>query len=317
MITLTQLQYLVAVEKHRHFGQAARACLVSQPSLSMQIQKVEDLLGFPVFDRNRKPVLPTQRGRRVIEQARRVLFEEQKLLDIAREDVGVVSGEFRLGVIPTLAPYLLPVFVESFSTQFSKVNLKIDELKTETILEQLERDELDGGLVVTPLDVPSLKELEIFDESLFVYASKNHDLLKKESVRAGDLSREDLWLLADGHCFRSQVLALCSSKSTGVFSNVQFQGGDLETLRNLIRKSAGYTIVPELFVDSLPSEERKAHVRPILHPTPVRRVSLVSRRSLWKSEILEALESTIKDELPKKYVLERPGRERLIKLNLG
>src|SRR5947207_2616058 len=112
MISLTQMQYLVAVEKLRHFGQAARACSVSQPSLSMQIQKVEELLGFPIFDRNRKPVLPTDRGRRVIEQARKVLFEEQKFLDIAKEDVGVVSGEFRLGVIPTLAPYLLPIFVE-------------------------------------------------------------------------------------------------------------------------------------------------------------------------------------------------------------
>jgi LysR family transcriptional regulator, hydrogen peroxide-inducible genes activator len=300
MPTLTQLQYLLAVDEFRHFGQAARACFVSQPSLSMQIQKVEEEIGFAIFDREKKPILATPRGARFLEQARRVLAENQKLLDVAKEDLAGISGEFRLGIIPTLAPYLLPRFIHKFSVDYPRVHLQIEQMKTDSILDALEGDRLDAGLLATPLSDARVLERPLFYEAFSLYLAPDHPWTSRKRIRQEELETKDLWLLGEGHCLRSQVVRVCGSAKGGggVFPNVHFEGGDIETLRNLIRKSRGYTIVPELFVDSISDAEKRASVRPFEKPVPAREISLVYRRSQWKTEILKVIENAILDQLP-------------------
>ncbi|MGE0171298.1 MAG: hydrogen peroxide-inducible genes activator [Oligoflexales bacterium] len=300
MTTITQLEYIVAVERLRHFGKAAKACHVSQPTLSMQIQKMEEDLGVVIFDRDKKPVLPTEKGAVIIEQSKAVLREYSKLLEIGKTEAGVVRGTFRLGVIPTLAPYLLPLFVQKFSLALPRVDLIIDEMKTEDIIKSLRDDQIDGGLLVTPLHEKGLKERVLFYEPFYVYASTDHQLNSKSKIVESDLDSNDIWLLKDGHCFRDQVINYCSLRREqhSAVTNIKFEGGNFETLRNLIRAGRGYTLFPHLFVSSLSASEKEKHVRGFKQPVPIREVSLVHRRDQWKTDILDALKDTIVQSLP-------------------
>lgn len=302
MPSLTQLHYIVTVEKLRHFGKAATTCNVSQPSLSQQIQKVEDELGIIIFDRLKKPVIPTDKGKRFIEQAKVILKENQKLMDLTKQVGNEVSGNFRLGIIPTLAPYLLPHFIEPFSKAYPKVNLRIDELKTETIIQQLNDDNLDGAILAAPLHENGIHETVLFFEPFYLYVSKEHPLVTQKKINEDDLDGSEMWLLQDGHCLRNQVVKICSIKNEkGVYRNIRFEGGNLETLRYLVKKTRGYTLIPQLFVDTLSEKEKHDHVREFVAPAPSREVALVYRRDQWKSDILNAIESTIADNIPKHF----------------
>jgi len=299
MPSLTQLEYIVAVEKLRHFGRAADECHVTQPTLSMQIQKAEEEIGYPLFDRLKKPVVPTTKGQKFITQAKVLLHEHRKLIDLSRNQSGELAEDFRLAVIPTIAPYLLPLFIQSFSAAYPKVHLTIDELKTETILQRLKEDALDAAILATPLHEPGLRERPLYYEPFSLYVSKSHALNARKRIREDDLSIEDMWLLEDGHCFRQQIVRWCSLKTRdGVFTNVRFEGGNIDTLRQLVRKSRGYTLVPSLFVDTLSESERREFVREFEKPQPAREVSLVYRRDQWKADVLKALEDTILANVP-------------------
>ena len=299
MPSLTQIEYIVAVDKHKHFGKAADDCHVTQPTLSMQIQKVEEEIGYPLFDRLKKPVVATAKGQRFISQAKVLLFEHHKLMDLSRQQGTEMSGDLRLGVIPTIAPYLLPLFLESFSKQFPKIQLVVDELKTESIISMLKDDQLDAGILATPLHEAGLKERPLYYEPFYLYVSKSHPLNARKRIKESDLDGNEMWLLADGHCFRQQIVRYCSLKNNeGVFPNVQFEGGNLDTLRNIIRKSKGYTLVPALFVESLSEAEKRDFVRPFESPVPTREVSLIYRRDQWKSDILNALSESVAKKLP-------------------
>lgn len=303
MPTLTQLEYIIAVDKHRHFGRAARACHISQPTLSMQIHKVEDDLGITIFDRLKKPIVPTSRGREFIEQAKVLLREHEKLLEVSRSGKTELSGEFRLGVIPTIAPYLVPRFIASFSKRYPKVTLKIEELRTSSIIEALRQDQIDAGILATPLHETGLKERPLYYEPFHLYVQKDHPLAKRTKIREEDLDGSEMWLLQDGHCFRTQVVRFCSltapgARESGAIRNVRFEGGSLETLRQLIRNSRGYTLVPHLFATELPADERRASLRPFEAPVPTREVSLVFRADQWRSGHLEALEKVVVQSVP-------------------
>ncbi len=300
MPSLTQLEYIVAVEKMRHFGKAANACHITQPTLSMQIQKVEEEIGYPLFDRLKKPVMPTAKGQKFIHQAKVLLHEHLKLMDLSKSQGGEISGELHLGVIPTVAPYLLPLFLESFSQKFPKVQLLVDEMKTSDILTGLRDDTVDAGILATPLHESGLRERPLYYEPFSLYVSKQNPLNTRKRIKEDDISGKDMWLLADGHCFRTQIMRYCSlEEKDGVFPNVHFAGGNLDTLRNLIRKSKGYTLVPALFVDTLPEAERRDYIRDFEKPVPSREISLIYRRDQWKSDVLQALEATIRERLPK------------------
>lgn len=305
MPSITQLRYLVSIHKTKHFGRAAKECHVSQPSLSAQIQKLEEQLGFIIFDRSKSPVLTTVKGQQVIAQAKIVLAEHKKLEGFANEP-GEVAGPFHLGVIPTLSPYVVPRFIESFANQHPLVELTISELQTSQIIEALYEDKLDGGLLVTPLNNEKLKERVLFHEPFYLF-TYNDQLLKKGHVKEGDLDPGLAWLLDEGHCLRNQTLRICSRRTRQkVLPNITFASGSLDTLINMTRRSTGYTLLPYLASEQLSPLERANNIRPFSKPVPSREVSLVHRRTYLKEKILEALEKNITDNTPKELKSLKP-----------
>jgi LysR family hydrogen peroxide-inducible transcriptional activator len=301
MISITQLEYIIAVDREKHFGKAAEACHVSQPSLSAQIQKMEEDLGVIIFDRSKKPIIATDVGLDIVAQAKLVLREHKKIAALATQGSREPKGEFILAVIPTLAPYLIPLFIGEFSRRFPKVHLKISEYKTEDIIKLLVNDEIDAGLLVTPLRDERILERHLFYEPFYAYVSNGHPLSKRQILTESDLDTENLWLLEEGHCFREQVLKVCSlDKSASVLPNVEFTSGNLETLKNLIKKNSGYTLLPELAVTELPADEYQQYIKKFKKPVPTREVSLVHSRSFLKETIIQALEEVILKNLPDK-----------------
>jgi LysR family hydrogen peroxide-inducible transcriptional activator len=298
MISLTQLEYVLAVDRHRNFGKAAKASHVSQPTLSMQLKKLEDDLGFPVFDRTKKPVLPTEGGLAVIAQARKVIDEWKRLSLLGKADGTELTGELRIAAIPTLAPYWIPLFLEAFSKRYPKVKLRIEELQTSQILAALDRDEVDAGLLVTPVENRTLQEEPIFYEPFHLWVRDDHPLAGKARIAEGDLDGCDMWLLNEGHCFRNQMLQICSlSKKKTMLRNVTFESGNLETLKRLVERAGGYTLVPQL---ALPDKAPKGiSIKPFRKPFPSREVSLVYRRLQWKAPLIQALKQVLVDTAPK------------------
>lgn len=298
MPSITQLEYLLAVDKHRHFGRAAKECHVSQPSLSAQIQKLEEDLQTIVFDRSKKPILPTIGGQRILDQARVIIREHKRLYDVIAEGEEI-SGDFNLAVIPTLAPYLIPIFVKDFSIKYPKVNLIINEYKTADILNMLVDDYLDAALLVTPLYDDRIIERSLFYERFYLYVNENHPFYKRKTIKEEEIETEDIWLLDEGHCFRDQVLKVCGlNKDHRPLSNVTFASGNLETLINLVRESKGYTLLPYLSTVHLEDHEKKNNLKSFSKKIPTREVSLIHSRSFLKEGIIEALEQSILDNLP-------------------
>lgn len=292
-VTLTQLRYVVAVERFRSFRLAAESCHVSQPALSMQLSKLEELLGLTVFDRSRQPVVPTEVGVPVVEQARTILREMERLAEVGQGEREVV-GRYRLGVIPSLSPTLVPLFLPGFSQRYPRVELIVEEVQTEAMLARLHGDSLDGGLAVTPLGVPGLKEQELFREPFFVYLPPRHPLLRRARVKQAELADEPLWLMAEGHCFRTQVLRLCQADRRADPMGARFESGSFETLVRLVDAGEGLTILPELVVSGLPARKRKAQVRPFSVPVPVRQVSFIYVREHLHRAITDALIATLR-----------------------
>jgi LysR family hydrogen peroxide-inducible transcriptional activator len=298
-LTLTQLEYLIAVDDHRHFGKAARACHVTQPTLSMQLQKLEDELGVIVFDRSRSPVLPTQDGARILEQTRRVLRERRRLEEVARRTRDEIAGAFTLAVIPTLSTHLLPLFLDSFARRHPSVNLILEETKTDIIIERLKEGDVDAGLMATPLHDDELIERVVFYEPFHLFVSPGHALASKTTITQRDLDLDEIWLLDKGNCFREQVLHICDERAgtDTLRDHIRFESGNLETLKQMVQSSGGYTVLPELVVRQLSPALAKL-VRPFEPPIPTREVSLVSQRSVLSARVVEALEKVIVQSLP-------------------
>ncbi len=293
-MNLQQLEYIIAVDTHRHFGKAAKACHITQPTLSMMIQKLEDELGIKIFDRSKQPVIPTETGGLLLDQARRVLREAQELTEIVQRQKGIVEGQLQLGIIPTLAPYLVPLFIRSFMIDYPGVRLKIAELTTEQIVEGLLKGKLDVGILVTPLDHKAIQENPLFYEPFWVYSSHSYE---KQYLLPSDIDPDELWLLEEGHCLRSQILNLCELRKQ---SNqlLQYENGSIETFKRLVDHDRGITILPELATRSL-STPQKTRLMPFQEPVPVREVSLVTHRNFIKKQLIEALQEKILSSLPR------------------
>lgn len=297
-MNLSQLEYILAVDKHRHFVKAADACFVTQATLSMMIRKLEDELDIKIFDRTRQPVTPTEHGQKVIEQAQVILREAQQLKEMTAEFSGKVTGEMRLGVIPTLAPYLLPMFLNSFLRKYPGVKMHISELTTDEIIRKLERNELDAGLLAIPLPNVSLHCRTLFYEEFVVYASAEEKLMKKQFVLATDIDVNRLWLLEEGHCLRSQVVNLCELKAQEKeVHQLDFAAGSIETLKIIVDINKGITIIPELAVKTLSVKQQK-NVRRFKSPAPVREIGLVTYRPFVKEKMMNALEDEIIGSIP-------------------
>jgi LysR family transcriptional regulator, hydrogen peroxide-inducible genes activator len=292
-MTLVQLEYIVAVDTWRHFATAAAKCFITQPTLSMQIQKIEAELGVQIFDRSKVPVVPTAEGIEIIQQARVILKEVERLSELTRERRGEVVGELRLGILPTIAPYLLPLFLKSFLQTYAGVRLKVTEFTTEILVDHLRKNLLDAGLIVTPLNVPGIFEQPLFYEEFVVYVSPAETVYRKRYVLAEDIDVRHLWLLEEGHCMRSQIMNLCELRSrVQADNNFQYEAGSIETLKKMVEMQNGITILPELALQDL-SPQQLEMVRHFKPPVPVREVSLVAHRSLVKKRILDALQREI------------------------
>lgn len=298
MPSITQLEYIVAVDRFRHFSKAADFVHISQPTLSAQIQKAEDELGITIFDRSKKPLEPTDFGKRFIEQARVVLREHARLIESTKSESTEFIGEFRLAIIPTLISSVLPRLVPALSTTFPQMKLHVDEMKTSDIIQAIKDHNLDAGLLATPLHEESLHERPIFYEPFYVFCSAGHRFTQIKSITEKQLETEDLWLLREGHCLRNQVLALCGIEKREMFPNVIFEGGSTETLLELVRNGLGYTLIPELHLNLLSTRERENQVRPIRNPIPVREVSLVHRRGDWREKLMTKMSDLVQKQVP-------------------
>ncbi|HUX54162.1 MAG TPA: LysR substrate-binding domain-containing protein [Williamwhitmania sp.] len=292
-MNIQQLEYIIAIDTHRHFAKAAEACFVTQPTMSMMVQKLEEELEVKIFDRSKQPVIPTQVGILIIAQARRALIQIKELKEIANGEKGLVSGSLKIGIIPTLAPYLLPLFLDNFRKHFPQVRVKITEMVTENIVEDLKSGKLDAGLLVTPLLDSKIKEYPLFYEKFFAYVSSEESAFDKSYILPTDIDPNHLWLLEEGHCFRSQIMRLCELKrNSDTGSNLEYEAGSIETLMRIIESSGGITIIPELATKNLTTDQLE-HVRPFEAPIPMREVSLVSHREFVKQRLLDALKKEI------------------------
>jgi len=306
-MTLTQLEYLVAVDTHRHFARAAEACFVTQPSLSMQLQKLEEELGVRLFDRSRQPATPTTIGVDVVRQARLILQQCRQLKALIEEQKDGLKGELRLGVIPTIAPYLLPLFLPHFLNAYPDLRLSITELTTDALAERLKAESLDVGLLVTPLNDPELAEYPLFYEELVVYASPQSALFGKKYAVPDEIDPAQLWLLEEGHCLRSQIENLCQlRRKASAEGQFAYQTGSLETLRRLVESNQGLTILPELATQDF-SDEQMELVRYFQAPAPVREVSLVTRKHYARQRVVQALAEEILAVVPTKMLKQVEG----------
>ncbi len=297
-MTLTQLNYILAVDRCRNFAQAARECFVTQPTLSMQIHKLEDYLQIQIFDRNKSPVEPTPMGRKVLEYARKVMQHSTALEELSRSLRGEVSGEYILAVIPTLAPYVLPLFVSEFVAKYPKVELKIFEYQTDEIIRHLKEGKIDGAILATPLEVKELTEEHLFYEPFKIFLSPTHPLLKKKNLDEKELDLTEAWLLKEGHCMRTQALQLCSVKKDGAGKNLFFEGGSLETLINMVKANKGFTVLPYLATQNLSKADSEL-LRDFKAQVPVRDISFVTGPMAMKSSIKNALVKVITSVIPK------------------
>jgi LysR family hydrogen peroxide-inducible transcriptional activator len=305
-MTIQQLEYLIAVDKYRHFGNAAESCFVTQPTLSAQLGKLEKDLGVILFDRSKMPVIPTEIGVQIISQAKRVVSESKGILELVAQLKGDISGTIKLAIIPTLAPYLLHLFIRKFLEKYPNVKLEVQEMITEEIVRRLKNDELDMGIVVTPLEEPGIVEKPMFYEKFYAYLSKSHPLLKDKEIKRSDVKSEDLWILQQGHCFRDQVLNLCDQSSSG-HRNFHYESGSLEGLKNMVNRYEGMTLLPELATYEL-SDEEKGRLRPFADGVPTREVSIILNRSFLKQKLVELLYKEITESIPAEMTSKAHGK---------
>jgi LysR family hydrogen peroxide-inducible transcriptional activator len=264
----------------------------------MMVRKLEDELGAKIFDRSKQPVVPTDVGKSIIEQARVVLRETKKMEELVQAQKGMLSGHLRLGIIPTLAPYLLPIFLPAFARDFPQVHLHVIELNTDTIIKQLEEQLLDAALLATPLRQPSLSETPLFYEQFVVYAAPGSSVMRKKYLLASDIDIHKLWLLEEGHCLRNQVLDLCELKrKESANFQLDYEAGSIETLKKLVRINEGITIIPELALLDL-NEAEMDQIRFFKPPVPVREISMVTYRHFIKERLISAVVETILKTLP-------------------
>jgi LysR family hydrogen peroxide-inducible transcriptional activator len=304
-MTLSQLEYIIALDNYRNFKDAADRCYITQPALSMQIRKLEDELGILLFDRTKHPVVPTFTGEKVINQARQVLQAARHIPDLIKEENSIVHGNFRVAIIPSIAPYLIPLFLSFFLDNYPLVKLNLQEITTEDIIQRLRQGVIDCGILATPLSETDLYEQPLYYEAMVGYVSDNSDLSKNKALEAKSLDAEKLWILNEGHCFRNQVLNLCKKKEGHPHDQFVYETGSLETLKRMVETGRGATILPELATKDM-NDKQRLHLRYFKTPEPVREVSIVVHKSFQKKGLTDALTESIRLNLPER-ILKRKG----------
>ena len=297
-MTLIQLEYIVALDSFKHFGKAAAHCHIAQPSLSLQVQKLEEELKTTIFSRNNMPVTTTETGAIIIEQAKKILAETAMVEQLIQQQKNTVEGHLKIGIIPTLAPYLLPLFLHSFIKKYPAVKLSISELTTEKIIKRLNNGSVDIGILATPLAHAELKEDVLFNEEFIAYVSKREKMYAKKYILPSDIDPNRLWLAEEGHCLRSQTLNLCElQKNSTIEKHLEYETGSIETLKNFVEKNEGITLLPELATLDM-SASKKAMLRYFKSPAPAREISIVTIKGFVKTRLTTILKNCILENLP-------------------
>ncbi|MFU8813214.1 MAG: hydrogen peroxide-inducible genes activator [Balneolaceae bacterium] len=297
-MTLTQLKYIVAVDKYRHFATAAEKSYVTQPTLSMQIHKLEEELGVTLFDRTKTPVIPTEIGVEIIEQAKEILRNARQLTDTIQFHNDELKGTFRVGVIPTVAPYLVPRFLRPFIQDHPKLEPVFEELLTQDLIKKLQNDELDAGIIATDEAKANLFTEDLYVEPFVAYLSTNHPLVEKEVLTVDDLDRSNIWLLNEGHCFRDQAVTICKESGSRQKTAIEFKSGNLETLKKLVEQNFGMTLLPYTAVMEFDDTCSNGIIKQFKAPVPSRKVRLAYSRKHLKKNIISTFKAYICDSVP-------------------
>ncbi len=287
-MTITQLKYVLAVAEQQNFTKAAQKTFVTQPTLSMQIQKLEEELDILIFDRSKKPIELTAVGNKIVNQARSIVNEAARMQDVVDQEKGFIGGDFHLGIIPTVMPTLLPMFLKSFTKKYPKVHLKIEELTTDEIIYKINEGHLDAAIAATPLENDKIKERPLYYEPFVGYVPDNHRLASKTKIDSKDLDLDDILLLEDGHCFRDGVINLCKASKLHPDDTFQLQSGSFETLIKLSNEGLGMTLLPFLHTLDI-SEKDQKRLRYFNEPSPAREVSIIYSKNELKMQIINAL----------------------------
>jgi LysR family hydrogen peroxide-inducible transcriptional activator len=299
-MNLQQLEYIVAVNKYRHFVTASEQCGITQPTLSTMIQKLEAELGVTIFDRTKHPVEPTAIGQRIISQAETTLRETRKIAELVSAETNSLSGPLKIGVIPTLAPYLVPEFIHRFKANFTEVELTLSEMRTATLIEALQKDAIDMFIAATPLEQPDFYEIPLYYEKFVAYFSPDNPF-RDTPLSATQMPNDNLWVLQEGHCVRDQIFNFCQTKTA---YNQVFEAGSIETLIRIVDKNGGYSVIPELHLAFL-TDAQKQNLRDIASPPAVREISLVIKKDFIKERLINAVADTIKQIMPENMLDER------------
>lgn len=300
-MTLTQLEYLIAVEKHGNFSKAAESCFVTQPTLSKQIQKLEEELGILIFNRDKNPVVPTEIGKKIIEQAKQILKEKEKLNILLQIERGEFIGTLRIAVIPTVSSYLIPMFISNFTNKYPDVELIIDEVTTDEIFNGLEKGNFDLGIIALRSNNREFITETLYYEPFVAFLPPDHRLIKKSKLSQDDLNAKDFLLLKEGHCLRDQVLSVCRvSENEWIEKNnkIIFESGNLETLIKLVDKNFGMTLIPYLALQYINDKEKLKQIKEFQDPVPKREIGIVYTNTFYKTHLLRALKEEILKVIP-------------------
>jgi len=293
-MTIQQLEYVLALDKTRHFVRAAELCGVTQPTLSAMVQKLEDEMDCKIFDRSRQPIEPTEIGRQIIKQAQVIIYQVNQLKESVRNEKDTLSGVLNLAIIPTIAPYLLPQFIASFKNLYPDITLKVSEMHTATIIEKLRIAEIDMAILSTPLDDPKILEVPLYYEKFIAYISPSEPIYDRTELSASDMPMDRLWVLEEGHCLRNQVFNFCHEKP---HHNSTYEAGSIDTLVKIVDINGGYTVIPELHIELL-SEKQKLNLREIVKPEATREISIVIRHDFVREGMLNAVAECVKQIIP-------------------
>lgn len=309
-MTITQIEYVVAVATYKSFVAAAEKCFVTQPTLSMQIQKLEDELGVKIFDRNKHPIAITEMGELIVAQGRVALAECERIHEIIQTQQKVLSGSFKFAAIPTIAPNILPGLLENYAQKFPAMKLQVTEMETNQIIMALRNNEIDAALLSTPLEETDIKEYPLFYEPFVAYFSADEKALKKRTISPQDISLERIWLLNEGHCMRNQIINLCSEQVQKLQAQrpYRYESSNVETLRRMVEKNGGMTVLPELSTLEF-TEDQIEHIRYFEDPEPVREVSLVTNGHFVRMSILQVLMDEILKLVPEKMRVQKKNRK--------
>jgi len=308
-MTLTQLEYVVAVATYKSFVASADKCFVTQPTLSMQIQKLEDELGVKIFDRNKHPIVITDIGELIVEQAKVLLSNSEKMQELIQVERKKLTGEFKLAVIPTIAPNILPGLLENYNKIYPNVKLRVTEMETSHIITALKNNEIKAALLSTPLEDNSIVEHPLFYEPFVAYMHKDEKALAKRTIKPEDIAMERIWLLNEGHCMRNQIINLCSESVEKMQAErpYRYESSNVETLRRMVEKNGGMTILPELATLDF-SEDQSDNLRYFEDPEPVREISLVTNDHFVRDSILQSLMDEILKLVPEKMRVQKKNR---------